>query len=891
MDELAEALPVEELPDGTVAVGEPTETEGTQYTDTDDFYRNLVDELDPNFLTTLGSSVVEDYEADESSRDEWKRKYKEGFTAIDSEDATDATTDGDAGSGLSTVKHPLVHRAISEFNSHAMGELMPPGGPVMSTIKGKSDDEKQQQATRVQDFMNYQITEEMDGYEDDLDQLLYHLPRCGHMFRKGWFNEATGRPEFTYVLPEDLVVDFTATSLYSAQRFTHILRLNQNRFTELVEAEFYKELSQAAPSQENQQSEAEKSEGTTTSDNPDDNRIVLLEQRVWLELKVAGSKQESTQDKLDDRRSPYIVTVEQESSQVIAVRRDWKRKDDEKRRRRREFSSWKFLPGLGFYGIGLYHVIGGLGHAATDIMRAILDTAAFSNLKAGFALKSPNQSGEFHLRPGKFEPIESAVDDINKAVKVLEFSDNTQSLFALLGLVTEEGQKFASTAGAAVGEGNNNAPVGTTLALIENGSRVFGAIHKRCHRALKQDLRNQGEINGEHLGDNYPYKLRNGEGVIASRDFDDRIDIVPVSDPLVFSSTQRIAIAQATLQLATQFPQKHDIDTVLERFYRALRVPDYEELLIKPIEAVPLDPVSENIAIMNNKPVRAYIYQDHMAHIAVLDQGFMALPPQAQQIYMNQYIAHRAEHMSLHYFVQIQQMSKAPLPPVPMDLNDPKTQFAPVDPRTDQLVAQAAAVMVSQRPPNMGPPVPTPGAQAGAAADPTQAIMLAAQAEAQATMMTTQAKIKAQQEEHAAELQMKKLEWAAEMERDRQKAELEAWKITMKTNAEIAAQAAKLKAEKEAKRIEALAEAQQSSSQQAHEQQADLFDRAHERQQDTIQREHERRQSAVDHATGMQREEESHRLRTSREDELERSRAAREDELARNRGTIDAKKD
>lgn len=873
------AVAVEELEDGTVAVGEPEGTDAEYVNQDDEFYRNLVDELDAGFLAELGTQVKEDYDNDETSRSAWKKLYEEGFSATDSEDETDASSDEDSGSGLSTVKHPLVHRAITEFNAHALAELFPPGGPAMSTIKGKVDEQKEQQAERVQNFLNYQITEEMEDYEEDLDQLLYHLPRCGHVFRKGWFDPDLGRPSFNYILPEDLVVDYTATTLYSAQRFTHILRVNRNRMEGMVEAGFYKDPEEEPSEQDNTLSEAERAEGKTVSDNPEDTRLVLLEQRVWLKLKPTEAKTGAV-DPLDEERSPYIVTVEQSSEKVIAVRRDWK-KGDSKRRRRREISSWKFLPGLGFYGLGLYHVIGGLGHAATDIMRAILDSAAFSNLKSGFQLASANESGEFDLKPGFFPVIKSQVDDINKAIKVLDFPDNTASLFSLLGLVTEEGQKFASTAGVAVGEGNNNAPVGTTLALIENGSRVFSAIHLRCHRAHKQDLRTLGEINAEHLGDNYPYKIKDDEGVIAGRDFDDRVDIVPVSDPRIFSSTQRIALAQSALQLATQFPQKHDIDKVLERFYRSLRMPDYEELLIKPIEAVPLDPVSENIAIINNKPVRAYLYQNHLAHIQVLDQGFMALPPQAQQIFMAQYIAHRAEHMAYHYFAQVQSMAGAPLPPIPAELTDPKTQFAPVDPRTDAMVSQAAAVLVSRQPPNMGPPPPTPGQQPGGQMDPTQAIMMAAKAEAEATMMKTKAEIEAKQQQHQADLAMQAAEFRQQMQLEREKAELEVWKIQMKTDAEIAAKAVKVKTDREAKLADAEAEAQRKGAEQQHDQQLTLFERAQERQQ-----------SAVDHVVGVRRAEEDHqrstarqdeqeRTRFEREDELERERAAREDELAR----------
>ena len=919
-DELEEPR-TEVLPDGDIAVGEPEEEEERrERSDPDDFYANLMNDFDSNELHLLGSKVIEDFDADEESRAEWIEAYQKGLEATKAEQPTDATEDEN--SGLAQVVHPLIMKAATGYQSNAIAELYPPGGPVSTIIKGEVNDELEQQGERVQGYMNYQITEEMTEYFDDLDQMLLHKALVGHIFRKTWWDPILERPTIQYVLAEDIVVDYTATNLATANRISHILRYNKNDFDTLVERGFYDMDGEPPkpPADESTLSRSEKVEGKRETTEADDPRIILIEQHRYIDFEPDAA------EGAEARTLPYVVTVEKSTMRVVSIRRGWRMKDDQKRRRHHGLSSWKFFPGLGFYGHGLYHVIGGLGHAATDVLRAILDASAFSTMRAGFMLRGPNASKTYRLVPGELTPIESTSDDINKSVKMIEYAEPGQTLFLLLGALVEQGEKFAAVSGLMVGEGNNAAPVGTTLAMIENGSRVFAGIHIRAHQSQKQDFRNLADLNAEYIPEEgYPYRVKGADRKIFARDFDDRIDIIPVSDPRIFSSTQRISMAQASWQLAQQAPEFHDKIEVLKNLYQALRVPNYESWLIEPVEAVPLDPVSENVALMGGKPIKAYIYQNHQAHIMVLDQWFGSLPPQAQQMLMSQYIAHRAEHMSMLYFVQVQSaMAGAPLPAYPDDIKDPKAQLAPVDARTDAMISQAAAMMSNKLPPQLGPPLPQPGgAQGGAAVDPAQAIIMAAKAEAEATMMKTQAEIQAKQKQNEAELQMRMIEFRQELKMEREKAEFETWKITMKTNAEIAAKKIKADADAAAAATKTAHEIRRDEANTAAERHADAVDREHERQVSNIERAQSKQEEAVDnarrrqeedidrtramqqedmaqhrtmmredvaHQTATSREDEIERTRADREDELERKAAKREDELAKKKGDKDGKR-
>ena len=689
-------LRVETLPDGDVLIGDPV-LDAIEESDSN-FDANLAEDIDEKQSSRKAGILTGYFENDESARSEWKERYKQGLLTLDPEGGMDENEEERAIRGLSTVVHPLIAEAATQFNAKAIAELYPAGGPVKTTIIGEPNEETEDQARRVKEFMNYQIMEQMPEYFPDLDQMLFHLPLVGQTFKKVWWDANLSRQCSQFVKAEDFVVAPESKDLHTSPRYTHIIKMPKNDYNRYVAAGWYLPSEYTGDSyDEDDGYTTQRIEGIDKDDDSDDDVMTLLEMHCYEAFEgIDGIEDEESENLV---MLPYVITIDYDSEKIVAIRRNWD-EDDEDKKRRDWFVSYKFLPGLGFYGFGLYHMIGGLGRAATGSLRALLDSAAFANMQGGFKLKGRVSGGEIDVNPGEFVDLDATVDDVNKAIMPLPFKEPSQSLFNLLGFIVQAGQRFASTSDLNVGDVNPNAPVGSTVALIEQGSKAFSAIHKRLHYSQGQEFKLLAKLNAEHLEESFQFSVAGSSETIFATDFDDRVDIIPVSDPNIFSTAQRIAQAQAILQMAQSAPQLHDLYEAYKRMYEAIRIPNIDEILIKPEEAPRTDPIDENMSIMYGKPIKAFPEQDHEAHIAVHIQ-FMQDPSlagnPAAQTMQPILIAHIAEHVALLYRQRMEASINMPLPPLP-NLRDPKFALKDIDPEMDMLISQRAAQVVAAAP-------------------------------------------------------------------------------------------------------------------------------------------------------------------------------------------------
>jgi len=810
-----DTLKVEELSDGNVLIGEAEQVVDEP---SSDFEANLVSELSEQDLKSTASELIDYYQTDKAGRNEWEERYKDGLKTLDTDGNLLDDDENRAVKGLSQVVHPIIAEAATQFQARAIAELYPADGPVRTVIIGEADDELEEQATRVKEYMNYQIMEEMPEFFPDLDKMLFHLPLVGQTFKKVWYDPSMDRLTARFVEAEDFVVSPDSTDLRTSPRYTQVIKLSRNDYNRFVQAGYYEPLSNyEGGSDVTTPDTVETIEGIAPyGSEQDDKTVVLLEMHTYYMFDDIDGGDSTDQDAV---ALPYVITIEQESQTVVSIRRNW-HEDDDKQEKREWFIEYKFLPGLGFYGFGLYHIIGGLGKVATGALRAMLDSAAFSNMQGGFKLKGRVPGGEMDIAPGEFVDLDAVVDDVKKAVMPLPFKEPSSTLFQLLGFVVEAAQRFAAIADLNVGEANNNAPVGTTIALIEQGSRIFSAVHKRLHNSQAKEFRLMMELDSLHLPDEMPFAAAGAASVIYRKDFDDRLDVIPVSDPNVFSSTQRIAQAQAVLQMAQSAPQLHDLYQAYKRMYEALRIQSIDEVLKEPDEASRLDPVDENISVLLGKPIRAFPDQNHEAHIAVHLQ-FMSDPslagnPAAQKTLAPVLIAHIAEHVALLYRLRMQKAMGIELPEVP-DLRDPRFKFEDLAPDVDNQISERAAEIVQQVP--QMKPIPglanVGGQQQGGS--PLEFAKQLAELEAQALQMRTQAEIASDQAKAKSDMQidqaktqqqlqaqMVKLQadvdakiakLQAEVEIARQKAATETERDAIKTQAEVQRDAAKADAE------------------------------------------------------------------------------------------------
>ena len=774
----ADDLQVEEIGDD-VLIGDP-ELDNIEEEDTN-FGANLAEEMSDKELTQAASSLVTYYNNDREARSEWEERYKKGLKTLDPDGGMEESEDERATRGLSVVVHPMIAEAATQFNAKAIAELYPSGGPIKTVIVGDPNEELEEQARRVREYMNYQITQEMPEYFPDLDQMLFHLPLVGQTFKKVWWDTNMDRQCSQFVKAEDFVVAPESKDLYTSPRYTHIIRIPKNDYNRYVQSGYYLQTDDKGGDIDPSGDVIGEIEGVDQYGDDSQDQVMTL-----LEMHVYDNFEEDTDDDDDNAVGiPYVVTVDYDNEKVVSIRRNW-REDDERKIRRDWFVSYKFLPGLGFYGFGLYHLIGGLGKAATGSLRALLDSAAFSNMQGGFKLRGRVSGGEVQVNPGEFVDLDATVDDVNKAIMPLPFKEPSQSLFNLLGFIVQAGQRFASTADLNVGDVNPNAPVGSTVALIEQGSKAFSAIHKRLHYAQGQEFKLLADLNAENLPEQFTFSLIGSSSEIFAADFNDRIDILPVSDPNIFSSSQRIAQAQAILQMAQSAPEMHDMYAAYKRMYEAIRIPNIDEILKKPEDAPRMDPIDENMAIMYGKPIRAFIEQEHESHIAVHMQfikdpslggnpGAAAMQPIL--------IAHIAEHVALLYRTRMEASVGVPLPPVP-NFADKDFKFEDINPDLDRLISQRAAQVVQEAPQMKAITAIQPEGQ-GQQQNPLQYAQQLAQLEAEALKARTQAQIATDQAKAQSSMEIKKAEAQQKMQIDAAKAQADLQSKVMKLEAEL----------------------------------------------------------------------------------------------------------
>ena len=776
-------LQIEQLENDEVLIGDP-DLDLVPEIDTE-FDSNLAEELPDTQLSSLAARLVSYYESDRSARSQWEQRYKDGLKTLDPEGGMQEGDDNRATRGLSVVVHPLIAEAATQFNARAIAELYPAGGPVKTTIIGQPDEETEDQARRVREFMNYQITQEMPEYFPDLDQMLFHLPLVGQTFKKVWWDVNLDRQCSQFVKAEDFIVAPESKDLQTSPRYTQLIRMPKNEYDRYVDAGWYLPVKFTGDGGDPSGDTIGEIEGVDTQgDDAEDDIVTLLEMHVY-------------EDVEDDDVLPYVVTIDYDTDKVVSVRRNW-RQEDEKKSRRDWFVSYKFLPGLGFYGFGLYHIIGGLGKAATGSLRALLDSAAFSNMQGGFKLKGRVSGGEIDVSPGEFVDLEATVDDVKKAIMPLPFKEPSAVLFQLLGYVVDIGQRFASTADLNVGDVNPNAPVGSTIALIEQGSKSFSAIHKRLHNSQGQEFRLLAQLNAENLPESFDFAIAGSSNKVYAADFDERIDVVPVSDPNIFSTAQRIAQAQAILEMARSAPELHDMYEAYKRMYEAIRIQNIDEILKEPAEAPRIDPIDENMSVLYGKPIRAFPEQDHESHIAVHIQ-FLSDPslggnPGAATL-QPILIAHVAEHIALLYRARMQASIGVPLPDLP-DVRDGNFKFEDIDPNLDMLISQRAAQVVQQSPQMEAIRALQPQQQ-GQQQGPLEYAQQLAKLEAEALTARTNADIKGKQQKAQSDIQI-----------SRDKAQSAMGINEAKTNADLDAKVRKLEAELALEREKVLVKAQ-----------------------------------------------------------------------------------
>ena len=574
-----------------------------------DHNANLAEFVDDSVLGILGSTLYQNYQDYKTSRKDWERSYREGLDLLGFK--YDNRTE--PFQGASGATHPVLAEAVTQFQSLAYKELLPADGPVRTQILGLATPDKVQQAGRVKDFMNYQLMDQMKEYEPEFDQMLFYLPLAGSSFKKVYFDAVENRAVSKFVPADDLIVPYSATSLDDAESIIHVVKISENELRKQQVAGFYRDISlKPGPVNETEVEQKER-ELEGQSKGRDEDVFNILEFHTNLDLE--GFEDVGMDGLPTGIKLPYIVTLEENSREILSIRRNYE-VNDPKKNKIQYFVHFKFLPGLGFYGFGLIHMIGGLSRTATTALRQLIDAGTLSNLPAGFKQRGIRIRDDAQsIQPGEFRDVDAPGGNIRDAFMMLPFKEPSQTLLALMGVVVQAGQRFASIADLQVGEGNQQAAVGTTVALLERGSRTMSAIHKRIYAALKQEFKLLSRVFKLYLPPEYPYDVVGGQKMIKQADFDDRVDILPVADPNIFSQTQRISLAQTELQLATSNPAMHNMYNAYRHMYEALGVKDIDQVLLRPQPPAPKDPALEHIDALAGKPFQAFPGQDHRAHI------------------------------------------------------------------------------------------------------------------------------------------------------------------------------------------------------------------------------------------------------------------------------------
>ena len=605
------------MDDGSVIVGDITEEMMEAEVPVEiPFNSNLVDFMDEAETTAIASDLVGEIEDDLSSREDWEEVYKRGIDLLgmNYEDRSQPFE------GASGVVHPLLAESVTQFQAQAYRELLPAGGPVRTQIIGDENKESIAQAERVKNYMNYQITYEMEEYDPELDQMLFYLPIIGSTFKKIYFDPLLQRAVSKFVHAEDLIVPYSATDLASATRITHVVKMDKNEIRKLQLTGFYADIDLPGDGYGDEdysdvKETIDEIQGISPSGSSED--VTLYE--VHTNLDLSGFKDVDANGEETELKLPYIVTIVEKSGKVLAIRRNYDEADP-LRRSKPYFVHYKFLPGLGFYGFGLTHMIGGLSQAATSLLRQLIDAGTLSNLPAGFKARGARIRDEDEpLNPGEFRDIDVAGMDIRQSLMTLPFKEPSQTLYSLLGTLVDSGRRFASLADMKVAEMGGETPVGTTMAIMERGTKVMSAIHKRLHYSQKVEFKLLANVFARFMAPMYPYAIPGAPPEIKVTDFDDRIDVLPVSDPNIFSMSQRIALAQTELQLVQSNPEIHGNEQGLYQAYRkmyeALGVTNVDAILPPPPVPQPTNPAKENQEAMRGKALQAFPDQNHQAHI------------------------------------------------------------------------------------------------------------------------------------------------------------------------------------------------------------------------------------------------------------------------------------
>ena len=677
-EELAEE--VTEQPDGLpIDVEVEGEEEVVEERPQDDFNANLAESMDERTLKEMGSDLVEEYKKDRTSRKEWEDAYIKGLDLLGTryQEVTKPFK------GASGVTHPLLAEAVTQFQAQAYKELVPSDGPVRTQVIGLQTPATEQQADRVKDYMNYLLMEEMEDYTTDMDQMLFYLPLSGSTFKKIYFDALQDRPVSKFIPAEDLVVPYYASDLKDCERITHVIKMTENEVTKKMAAGFYRDIDLNDSTTEPDSIQKKLNELEGVKGTGADQLNTILEMHVDLNL----DDFEDFDDKAKKIKIPYIVTVDEGSGEILSIYRNYK-PDDPTYSRTEYFVHYKFLPGLGFYGFGLTHMIGGLSQAATQSLRQLIDAGTLKNLPAGFKARGIRvRDDDQPIQPGEFRDVDAPGGNIRDQFFNLPFTEPSPTLYNLMGFVVQAGQKFAAITDSGVGNDTQNRAVGTTMALMERGSRVMSGVHKRCYYAMRLEFKILARICGESLPPEYPYDVYGGPRNIKQTDFDRRVDILPVADPNIMSMAQRVTLAQAQLQIAQSNPGMHNLHEAYRRVYEALGTKTIDQILKPPAkQPEPLDPAKENARSLQMKLLTAFEFQEHdahlQAHMAFMQSRMVQINPQVYALLQS----HISDHVSFKAKAQVKEMIMQ---------NPEMTQRAQQDPQQFEIMFEAEVAKVA----------------------------------------------------------------------------------------------------------------------------------------------------------------------------------------------------
>ena len=660
------------------------------------FDSNLAEVIDPSDLRTISNELVAGIEKDKGSREDWESTYTDGLKYLGMKFDAERS---EPFAGASGVIHPLLGEAVTTFQAQAYKELLPSGGPVKTQVMGSYSSMLEEQAQRVKDFMNYQITHVMEEFDEELDQMLFYLPLAGSAFKKVYYDENLGRAVSKFIAPEDLIVPYYTTDLESCTRITNVIKMAENDVRKLQASGFYRKIDLETGENSNSFTDVKEEINKLSGMEPtyDDGEVSLLYE-VHCNLELEGYEDMDEDGEPTGVKLPYIVTLDTHSSEILSIRRNYK-EDDTLKKKIEYFVHFKFLPGLGFYGFGLTHMIGGLSKASTSIMRQLIDAGTLANLPAGFKTRGIRiRDEDTPIQPGEFRDVDAPGGSLRDSIQPLPFKEPSATLLNLLNILVDSGQKFASIAEINTGQGNPNAPVGTTLALLERSTKVLSAIHKRLHNSQKKEFRILSKVFQEYLPPEYPYAIANNESSIMLSDFDDKVDIFPVSNPDIFSQAQRIAMAQEMMQLVQSNPQVHGPSGTYEaykRMYAAIGVDNIDQILTPPppTDPTPLEAGFENNQLLLGQQAQAFPQQNHDAHISI-HMSLLNTPP-VQMNAQVQALIH--SHIMQHLQMKADILAEQQMPPEMMQqFQGLQQQAQQAQPEEAQALSIQAGDMLAQ---------------------------------------------------------------------------------------------------------------------------------------------------------------------------------------------------